>query len=908
MAAVLDFNQDWLFCLDSDGIGLDKRWHVNTPEKAEGITLPHTWKKNTLKSTDNVGFYFKTFAFEDPTAVKKVILKLEKVFMQFSLWVNGVFVEEVLCGYRPAEVNLSKFLNIDEENTICIRVSTVNGTLEFEGKPSVDIATGGLFDQSPFGGIWGNANLVYWKKACILDVNLVPDYDAKKIRVETRFSNSKNFNAKLHYIITSPDGMIAMHCIETKLDKENMVHKTQFNIKEPIYWNLESPELYTVEVYLDMSFGVTKQCGMRKADVLRGDFYLNDKIIKIKGINFTPSYTITAALPQSDASFRKEITSIKDAGFNLIKSGGSPLSNAGLDICDKLGLFVIQEMPIHQQKASKEALEYARVFIDSIINSQKTHPSIMAWNLGSDNGTLMLENGTKLLKHTDKTDETRVIFSNLNSVTISSEGEFNSDTGKILAITNEKVSLYNSYKLKPEMCISKAQSQFFHEFCKKNSTITEAPNKNFGDSEFHTQYENMHKGLTGKILISTNCHTIIPDIKENFKYLKNYKASDDYKKLFATEKEFKALSNEKVFKENWPSYEEFVVDANAIALDATLNKINAFRSNEQTSGFIIENWADTKTMFSGITDITHTPKISADALKNITRTSQVIVHNLDRAVVVGSEISFNLTLLNEVRVSPFSLTLKIIDKSGKVIDEKSKKINPEGLVFPIGSLTLAAPAKEGVYTVTATIDKNPSDIGTFSERVLVMKAAKDISKSFINLIDIIGEEEILSTIKKAAKTIVVTDVNLYSDVIVQALFDAAETGTKIVFNNIKPADAEVLNKAKRLSVELEPEPSSGSNGAAYHYFGKEGTFSCIKHTRIADQLMSDVIPGFSLNDIANANIEAVCIDISKRNDIAQGIDLQTIQYGSGSICFNQYLLAENYATNVLAQHLLGTII
>ncbi|MGL1903298.1 MAG: hypothetical protein OCC49_14250 [Fibrobacterales bacterium] len=901
MAAVLDFNQDWQFCLDGDGIGLDKRWHVNSPSGTETVTLPHTWKKNTLKSTDNVGFYFKTFSFEDPTLVKKVILKLEKVFMKFSIWSNGVLVQEVLSGYKPAEINLTKFIDIEKENTICIRVSTLNGTLDFEGHASCDVAHGALFEQSPFGGIWGSAQLVYWKKACILDVNIIPDYDGKKIRVETRFSNSKNFNAKIHYVLTAPDGPIGMNTIETKLDKENAIHKTQFNIKDPVFWTLEEPELYVIEVYLEMSFGVTKKFGLRKSDVLRGDFYLNDKIVKIRGVNFTNSYALTGALPESTKSLRSELVTIKALGFNLIKSGGSPMSNAALTICDELGLFVIQEMPIHRQKASKEALELARDFIEAIINYQKTHPSVIAWSLGSDNGTLMLENGTKLLKHTDKIDEARVVFSNLNAVFISGEGEYDSDTGKVLGITNEKVSLYNSHELHPEMSVNKKQSHFLSEYCNKASDITEVPNKYFGDEDFHDHYETMYKGLTGKILVTTNNHTLFPDFKEVYKYLKAHKGTDVYKKLYSFEKEIKALAAEPVFKTIWDTHEDFIADANTLATKAIINKVNAIRSNEQSSGFILDSWADTKQIMNGLADLTHQPKSCIPPLKEVTSVSQIIVHNLDRAVETGSEINFNLTLLNELRVAPFSLTLQVLNEKGKVIESKDVKITPEGLVFKMGAFTLPAPSSKGLYTVTAAISNNPGNIGTFSDAVIVLNKPTNYLKGITTLTEFTNDDERLNAIRKAGNTILIHDVADYSSEIIQALFDTAETGTTVLINALNENDAHVLNKSKRLNTELIATPTSGSNGAAYHYFSTDGVLKNITHTRIADGTLSEVIPAHSLNPIKDAAIEACCINITNGNIITQHVDVQTISYGSGSIVFNQYQIGDKLDSSILAQ-------
>jgi hypothetical protein len=87
---------------------------------------------------------------------------------------------------------------------------------------------------------------------------------------------------------------------EVKLDKENMTQRFAFQIKDwkkdKCVWSPDKPNLFAIELQLEIkgnkgkapeySFPVVKTFSFRKFDCLKGDYYLNDQILKIQGVSY----------------------------------------------------------------------------------------------------------------------------------------------------------------------------------------------------------------------------------------------------------------------------------------------------------------------------------------------------------------------------------------------------------------------------------------------------------------------------------------------------------------------------------------------------------------------------------------------------------------------------------------------
>ncbi|MEM6829649.1 MAG: glycoside hydrolase family 2 TIM barrel-domain containing protein [Bacteroidota bacterium] len=154
-------------------------------------------------------------------------------------------------------------------------------------------------------------------------------------------------------------------------------------------WNPEFPNLYSLKCsLLDKSdkllHQVDKRIGFRTVDVLEGDgIYVNGARIKFKGVNrhsFHPSSGRTTSKALSIA----HVEMMKDMNMNAVRMAHYPPDVHFLDVCDSLGLFVIDELCTwHNPMLDTEV---ARKLVKETIIRDVNHPSILLWANGNEQG------------------------------------------------------------------------------------------------------------------------------------------------------------------------------------------------------------------------------------------------------------------------------------------------------------------------------------------------------------------------------------------------------------------------------------------------------------------------------------------------------------------------------------------
>ena len=156
----------------------------------------------------------------------------------------------------------------------------------------------------------------------------------------------------------------------------------------PSPWSTESPTLYTLTVQLldannTIVHTITNQIGFRTITfVNQQGYFINGKKVVLRGIcrhEFWPIDGRTSSLAESDL----DIGLIKDMNFNAVRLTHYPPSKAFLDECDRLGLYVYDELPGWAQSYDDAiAPELVREMVIRDVN----HPSIIAWDNGNEGG------------------------------------------------------------------------------------------------------------------------------------------------------------------------------------------------------------------------------------------------------------------------------------------------------------------------------------------------------------------------------------------------------------------------------------------------------------------------------------------------------------------------------------------
>ena len=167
-------------------------------------------------------------------------------------------------------------------------------------------------------------------------------------------------------------------------------------IRAPRPWSAERPDLYTVVVSLLDASGrcaeaVSVRTGFRRVEIQERELLVNGRPVMIKGVNRHDHHpTRGKALKRED--IRRDVVSIKQWGFNAIRTAHYPNDPYLYDLCDELGLYVVDEANVeaHAHLASLcHDPRYTRAFVERgqrMVMRDKNHPSIILWSLGNESG------------------------------------------------------------------------------------------------------------------------------------------------------------------------------------------------------------------------------------------------------------------------------------------------------------------------------------------------------------------------------------------------------------------------------------------------------------------------------------------------------------------------------------------
>jgi len=163
-------------------------------------------------------------------------------------------------------------------------------------------------------------------------------------------------------------------------------------INNPLFWTPEQPELYILKILItdkheNLIDEYEIETGFTNLAKRGGQIYLNGKQIQLNGINYyedQPKYA--SALDYADVE--KDIRNIKMLGFNSLRVPGRSAHPYIVKICNRLGLFLMEEIPFNELNDYYiDDEKYVRSALNSladIAERDKNSPCIFAWGLGND--------------------------------------------------------------------------------------------------------------------------------------------------------------------------------------------------------------------------------------------------------------------------------------------------------------------------------------------------------------------------------------------------------------------------------------------------------------------------------------------------------------------------------------------
>ena len=353
---------------------------------------PFSEKSAGSASTGHVmggtAWYRKHFTLGKEDQDKLVTLLFDGVYMDADVWINGNHLGKHPYGYTAFSYDLTPhLLPAGEENLLAVQVKN-------EGKNSRWYSGSGIYRDVkliithpvhlPLWGIYITTPSVTTEKALIkTEVSATNgSVEDKEVLVTIRMKNSANRE------VAADEQKVAVKAGETR------AVQMETEVADPALWSPGDPNLYTLEVQIregdKVLDSVEERFGIRSiAFSAEEGFLLNGEPVLLKGGCLHHDNGPLGSAAFRTAEFRR-VKTMKEAGFNAIRTAHNPPSQHFLDACDELGMLVMDES-FDQWQKPKNPQDYHRFFdewwekdIEAMVLRDRNHPSIIIWSVGNE--------------------------------------------------------------------------------------------------------------------------------------------------------------------------------------------------------------------------------------------------------------------------------------------------------------------------------------------------------------------------------------------------------------------------------------------------------------------------------------------------------------------------------------------
>jgi len=161
-------------------------------------------------------------------------------------------------------------------------------------------------------------------------------------------------------------------------------------VDKPRLWSAEHPNLYNLDITLNYSADKTveqvrRRIGIREVTIKNGILLVNGVPVKLAGIcrHDVSAEDGTAVGP---ALWRKDLTLMKAANINAMRTSHYPYGSGFYDLCDEMGFYVMDELPYCWCPTDTDELTAAYTQrARETVARDKNHASVIVWAIGNEN-------------------------------------------------------------------------------------------------------------------------------------------------------------------------------------------------------------------------------------------------------------------------------------------------------------------------------------------------------------------------------------------------------------------------------------------------------------------------------------------------------------------------------------------
>ena len=338
---------------------------------------------------------------------KRVMLRFDGVYSSARVWVNGNPAGSHSVGFTSWQLDITSFVTAGQQAWLTVAIT------DDRHDPSFASGYAGRYlgvNNVPhrIGGILRNVTLFALPAIHLTRLHASTDLDANYQNATLKVDVAATFpaaapEATVELRLTDPTGgQVALTPASATLSSVNPASLLSIPVANPLQWDAEHPNLYTLEASLRSGGGVlqtvTRKIGFREIVMDGTRMLVNGREVKLRG---GCRHSVHPLAGRADVAGldERDVLLYKRANLNYIRTSHYPTTPRFLDLCDQYGIYVEEEMPICwvDHGAAEGVLDgyatlaaarpYFLTAISETLERDLSHPSIIIWSLGNENVT-----------------------------------------------------------------------------------------------------------------------------------------------------------------------------------------------------------------------------------------------------------------------------------------------------------------------------------------------------------------------------------------------------------------------------------------------------------------------------------------------------------------------------------------
>ena len=335
------------------------------------VDLPHDFligqADDLYESCD--GWYRRSLTVPEGAAGQVWLLRFDGVYMDCDVLVNGDVATTHRYGYTAFDADLTGRLRPGEnELAVHIRHRSPNSRWYSGAGIFRDVTLHGLPPRHiPLDGVYATAD------------------PAGRVTIRTELIGPAGGEMLTHRLLDATGACVAEATVPAAGDSA----AATLTVPNPRLWSCADPYRYTLETTLGEQV-IRQTLGFRRIELTadRG-LFLNGEAFKLHGVCLHHDLGALGAAFHVKAA-RRQLLTMKAMGVNALRTSHNPPARQVLDLCDELGLLVVDEA-FDMWERPKNPFDYARFFpehaardVASWVRRDRNHPCVVMWSIGNE--------------------------------------------------------------------------------------------------------------------------------------------------------------------------------------------------------------------------------------------------------------------------------------------------------------------------------------------------------------------------------------------------------------------------------------------------------------------------------------------------------------------------------------------